>query len=215
VTLPQNPEREAIGRSIAALLMARQIRQSGQIHAQTLLTEIGALAGFAAQIAIRRSIIEPQNLDPETLLIEVVTKNDEIYYFSDLLNWMLFENMDQPPYSIWAYVSAAVPPESRLLLPDIPDIVSHAARTIGSRRFGVPRLPREHMPGKMPRAALEENWNLMQSELKVSRREPSEWPYDLAAAARRCHPHSPSRRSRARRRTVAPAFRCGMARRAS
>jgi hypothetical protein len=39
------------------------------------------------------------------------------------------------------------------------------------------------MPGKMPRAALEENWNLMQSELKVSRREPSEWPYDLAAAA--------------------------------
>lgn len=181
--LPQDAEREAIGRSIAALLMARQIRRSGRIHAETLLIELGALAGFATQIAIRRAIIAPQNLDPATLLIEVATKNDEIYYFSDLLNWMLFENMDRPPFSVWAYVSAAVPPESRLLLPDIPEIVSHAARTIGTRRFGVPRLPREHMPSRMPRAALEEIWSRVQSELVSSGRDSSEWPYDFAAAA--------------------------------
>src|SRR6478736_651175 len=46
--LPSDPEREALGRSIAAVLMAKQIRQVGQIHPETILTEIGALAGFAA-----------------------------------------------------------------------------------------------------------------------------------------------------------------------
>jgi len=181
--LPRDPEREAIGRSIAAVLMARQIKQAGQVHTETLLTEIGALAGFATQISIRRSVIESQGLDPANVLVEVVTKNDEIYYFSDLLNWILFENMDQPPYSVWAYVAAAVPPERLLLMPDIPEIVSNAARSIGTRRFGVPRLPREHMPNKLPRAALDEHWRLAQAELVASGRDPSEWPYDFAMAA--------------------------------
>jgi hypothetical protein len=181
--VPQDPEREAIGRSIAAVLMAGQIRQSGQVHTQTLLTEIGALSGFAAQISIRKAVIERQQLDPATILVEVVTKNDETYYFSELLNFMLFENMDQPPYSIWAYVSAAVPEDSRRLLPDIPEIVSHAARSIGTRRFGVPRLPREHMPLKFPRTVLEDSWRHVQAEFVVSGRDPAEWPYDLATAA--------------------------------
>jgi hypothetical protein len=181
--LPQDPEREAIGRSIAALLMARQIKQSGQIHAETLLTELGALAGFSAQIAIRKSVIEPQKLDPAMVLVEVATKNNEVYYFSDLLNWMLFENMDKPPYSVWAYVSAAVPQDNHFLLPDMAEIVSNAARTIGTPRFGVPRLPRQNMPLKMPRAALEAHWRVVNDEFTSSGRDPAEWPYDFAAAA--------------------------------
>ena len=181
--LPHDPERELIGRSIAAMLMAQQIRRTGQVHPETLLTELGALAGFAVQMSIRKSVIERQKLDPGTILVEVATKNDEIYYFSDLLNWMLFENMEHPPYSVWAYVSAAVPPDHRLLLPDISEIVSHAARSIGTRHFGVPRLPREHMPNKLPRSALEEHWRFIRAEFEASGRDPSEWPYDIAAAA--------------------------------
>ena len=91
------------------MLMAQQIKRTGQVHPETLLTELGALAGFAVQMSIRKSVIERQKLDPDTILVEVATKNDEIYYFSDLLNWMLFENMEHPPFSVWAYVAAAVP----------------------------------------------------------------------------------------------------------
>jgi hypothetical protein len=80
--LPIDPEREAVGRSIAAVLMAKQIRQAGGIHAETILTEIGALAGFAAQMSIRKGIIEPQQLDPNAVLVEAVTRNGEKYYFS-------------------------------------------------------------------------------------------------------------------------------------
>lgn len=181
--LPQDPERELIGRNIAAMLMAQQIKRTGQVHPETLLTEIGALAGFAVQMSIRKSVIERQKLDPGTILIEVATKNDEIYYFSDVMNWMLFENMEHPPYSVWAYVAAAVPSERRLLLPDISDIVSNAARSIGTGRFGVPRLPPAHMPLKLPRSALDEHWRPIRAEFEASCRDPSEWAYDIAAAA--------------------------------
>ena len=95
--LPRDPEREAIGRSIAAMLMAQQIKRTGQVHPATLLIEIGALAGFAVQMSIRKSVIERQQLDANDVLVEVVTKNDEVYYFSDFLNWMLFENMENAP----------------------------------------------------------------------------------------------------------------------
>jgi hypothetical protein len=134
-------------------------------------------------MSIRKSLIEAQRLDPDSILVEVVTKNEEKYYFSDLLNWIVFENVETPPYSIWAFVSAAVPGEYQPLMPDIADIVSNAARTIGTHRFGVPRLPPAHMPLKTPRAALDEHWRPIRDELVVSRRDPSAWPYDLASAA--------------------------------
>jgi hypothetical protein len=182
--LPQDPEREAAGRSIAAMLMASQIKTTGRIHPETLLSEIGALAGFAVQMSIRKAVIEPQQLDPGSLLIEAVTKSGETFYFSDLMNFMLFENMDAPPYSVWAYVADAVPADAQLLLPDITEIVSNAARAIGTRRFGVPRLPPAHAPHKLPRAALDEHWVMVRDELVASRRDPAGWPYDLAVSAR-------------------------------
>jgi hypothetical protein len=181
--LPNEPEREAIGRTLAAVLMARQIKTAGHIHSETILTEIGALAGFAAQMSIRRSVIEAQGLAPDTVLAEVVTRSGDRYYFSDLLNWILFENTTRPPYSIWAYVSAAVPEAMRAQLPDVPDIISYAARTIGTPQYGVPRLPGAHMPQKLPFQALTEHWRVVHGELVASNRDPAGWPYDLAVAA--------------------------------
>jgi hypothetical protein len=179
-----DPEREAAGRTVATRLVAKEIRHGGRIHLETVLTEIGALAGFAAQMSIRKSIIEPQKLDPDEILPEVVTTNGEKYYFSDTLNWIVFENVTQPPYSVWGYVLDAVPQASRASLPDMEDIVSYAARTIGTARFGVPRLPAAHMPRKTPRAALAQHWTGVLQELRACGRKPSDWPYDLAFAAR-------------------------------
>jgi len=181
--IPNDPEREAVGRRIAAVLTAKQIRQSGSIHPETVLTEIGALAGFAAQMSIRNGVIEPQSHRTDSLLVEVTARSGEKFYFSDLLNWILFENMSEPPYSIWAYLCAGVPEDVLPRMPDLADIVRYAARTVGTRRFGVPRLPPEHMPKIMPRAALDAHWRMVREELIASARGPSQWPYDLAVAA--------------------------------
>jgi hypothetical protein len=67
-------------------------------------------------------------------------------------------------------------------LPDIADIVGYAARTVGTATFGVPRLPAEHMPHQLPRVALQEHWALVREEFESSRRNPADWPYDLAYA---------------------------------
>jgi hypothetical protein len=181
--LPSDPEREALGRNLAAMLMAKQIKRAGQIHAETILTEIGALAGFATQISIRKAVIAPKKLEANNILVEVMSKAGEKFYFSDLMNFMLFENVSEPPYSVWAYVCAAVPEQARALMPDLADIISNAARTVGTKRYGIPRLPPAHMPHKLPRAALDEHWRVVQQEFNVSQRSPSEWPYDLAWAA--------------------------------
>jgi hypothetical protein len=181
--LPIEPEREILGRTIVSVLMAKEIKRLGQVHSQTVLTEIGALAGFAAQMAIRKAIIAPGKFDPNEILPEVVTKNGEKYYFSDTLNWVLFENLASPPYSIWAYLLDVVPPGERGALPDLADILGYAARTIGSFRFGVPRLPAEQMPHKTPRSAIEEHWAAAQREFEAAGRDPAAWPFDLAYAA--------------------------------
>jgi hypothetical protein len=181
--LPSDPEREALGRSIAAMLMAKQIKRAGRIHPETILTEIGALAGFATQMSIRKAIIAPQKLEADNVLVEVMSKAGEKFYFSDLMNWMLFDNVSEPPFSLWAYVSVVVPEAARPLLPDLAEIVSNAARTVGTKRYGIPRLPPAHMPHKLPRAALDEHWRTVQHEFVGSKRSPAEWPYDLAWAA--------------------------------
>ena len=180
---PIDPEREALGRTVAAMLMAAEIKRGGHIHVETILTEIGALAGFAAQMSIRKSIIEPQQLEANEILAEVATRSGEKFYFSDTLNWILFENVTQPPYSIWSYLLDAIPQRSRAQLPDVADIVSHAARSVGTAAFGVPRLPAEHMPRRMPRAALDQHWSLVRQEFAGTKRDPAHWPFDLAFAA--------------------------------
>ena len=156
--LPNDPEREAIGRTIAAVLMAKQIRRSGQHSSGDHPDRDRRARG------LRGADVDPQVRDraaearPDNVLVEVVTKNGEKFYFSDLLNWILFENVTQPPYSIWAYVMAAVPDAEPSAVAGPLEIVSNAARTIGTRRYGVPRLPAGHVPLMQPRAALDAHW---------------------------------------------------------
>jgi hypothetical protein len=179
-----DPEREAVGRALAALLMAEEIKRIGGVHSETILTVLGGLAGFAAQMSIRKGLIEPQRLDAGEVLAEAVSKSGEKFYFSETLNWLVFENVGQPPYSIWSYVRDAVEQAGGQALPDLGDIVSHVARSVGTSRFGVPRLPPAHMPRLSPRAALDRYWAPVRAELIASRRSPADWPFDLAAAAR-------------------------------
>ena len=181
--LPIDPQREAVGRTIAAMLMGEEIRRGGQLHIETILTETRRARRLCGtdvdpQVHHRAATARPQR-DPGRGRHQERRK----IYFSDSLNWILFENLAQPPYSIWAYVLDVVPQQSRALMPDMADIVSHAARTIGTSRFGIPRMSAEHTPHKMPRAALAEHWSMARQELDASGRNPADWPYDLAFAA--------------------------------
>jgi hypothetical protein len=180
VPLPRDPGRDAIAAHINDMLLTAH-RKVGPFHLESILTEIGALAGFSAQMALRKGVIEPQNLDPRQILVGAVTKSGETFYFSDAMNWILFERMDEPPYSIWSYVAGAVGDIETL--PDVIETVRFAARMVGTREFGVPRVAREHQPHRLPRVSLNENWHAAHESLARAARPPMAWPFDLARAA--------------------------------
>src|ERR1700760_2481790 len=125
--LPNDPEREAVGRGIAALLMAQQARAHGSAPPETILTELGALAGFAAQMSIRKGVIEPRTPGVDNLLVEATAKSGEKFYFSELMNGILFETLHDPPYSVWAYLCAIVPEPMLSQMPDVAEIVRNTA----------------------------------------------------------------------------------------
>jgi hypothetical protein len=185
IVSPTDDRREAVTARIIESLTAHHLDQESRLHPETLLTEIGAVTGFAAQIALRKGVIEPRSLDPSEILVEAGSRRGEKFYFGDALNAILFERMDEPPYSIWSYVAGVVPNPGADTLPDVIEIVRHAARTVGTREFGISRLPLAHRPHRPPRRALNQNWQLMQRLLLSAGQPPGDWPFDLALAAQR------------------------------
>jgi hypothetical protein len=185
ILVPTDNRRESLTAQIIDALTAHQLVQESRLHPETLLTEIGAVTGFAAQMALRKGVIEPQGLDPSQILVEAGSRRGEMFYFGDALNAVLFERMDEPPYSIWSYVAGTVPNPGADTLPDIIEMVRHAARTVGTREFGILRLPAAHRPRRPPRRALNQTWQLTYPLLRDAGRPPVDWPFDLALAAQR------------------------------
>lgn len=185
IVVPTGDRRESLTAQIIEAVTTHHLDQESRVHPETLLTEIGAVTGFAAQIALRKEVIEPRGLDPSEILVEAGSRRGEKFYFGDALNAILFERMDEPPHSIWSYVAGAIPDPGADTLPDVIEIVRHAARTAGTREFGISRLPIAHRPHRPARRALNQNWQLMQRLLLTARQPPGDWPFDLALAAQR------------------------------
>ena len=185
IIVPTDDSRESLTAQIIEALTTHHLAQETRLHPESLLTEIGAVTGFAAQMALRKGVIKPQALDPSEILVEAGSKRGEAFYFGDALNTLLFEQMEKPPYSIWSYIAGIVPNPSADTLPDIIGIVRHAARTVGTREFGNPPLPAAHRPHRPPRRALNQNWQLAYRALLDAGRPPMDWPFDLALAAQR------------------------------
>jgi hypothetical protein len=111
------------------------------IHAESLLTCLGALAGYACQTCVRQTAALPGADAAKYALTPIDAGNGTTYLYSDALNESLVESR----LSVWALVSLAV----RKLgapVPDIEGIVSHVTETVGTSAFGIPRAPEGHRP---------------------------------------------------------------------
>jgi hypothetical protein len=123
------------------------------IHAESLLTCVGALAGYACQVCVRQAAALP-GADPRKFTLRSVVNRDGTTSLSgDALNGPLTES----PLSVWALVRRAVqklgaPP------PDLDGIFRHVSQTIGTRAFGVPRVPYGHRPRQSAIVYLKQVW---------------------------------------------------------
>jgi hypothetical protein len=166
---------------IADWLM-REVKDPRGIHCETLLTVVGALAGYAAQQALWEGMVKPGKLAISQAFKVVETPSGAMYFFGDTLDSLLV-SMEPKHVSVWKIVAGSVLAAGGEHLPNVNDLLRHSAATAGTSAFGLPRLPDDHLPSILPRAALERFWPDARMLLALS--EPLQWPLLMAHAAQK------------------------------
>ena len=197
---PASQEPWEASRDIAAQLamgslvkfFPKSLTQNGRLQLETLFCTIGALAGFAAQHAVRQEYVGEAHKENEVFVI-ALAPNGERYFFAEQLNALLVSER-RDIISVWTILGGAALKlgATKVQLPDCVDTFERATKSIGTPEFGIPRLPPGHKPYLTPRRAIEIFWP---SVLQVFTREPvvpvpgfklvapRHWPLVLAAVA--------------------------------
>lgn len=166
---------------IADWLM-RELKDQRGVHCETLLTAIGALTGYAAQQALWEGMVKPGKLAITEAFKVVDTPSGATYFFGDALDALL-TSMEPKHVSVWKIVAGGTLAAGGEHLPSVPDLLRHSAATAGTSAFGLPRLPDDHLPSILPRAAVERFWP--GARLLLSLAEPLQWPLLMAHAAQK------------------------------
>jgi hypothetical protein len=144
------------------------------IHAESLITCLGALAGYACQAHVRQAGVPAASS----------------HFITDALNRPLIAS----PLSVWSLVRRAVQ-KTGGALPDIESICAHVTRTLETPEFGVPRVPHEHRPRRLPLVYLTQLWPQVLPIAKRFCRRPAQLPVLFGIALQRAIEHTTERLS--------------------
>jgi hypothetical protein len=153
------------------------MKDSKGVHIESLLTALGALAGYSCQANLRSQATAKGM--PETAPFQVVeTKDGKRYYFGDPLNNALAGSQ----HSVWGLVGGAAQHAGAKEFPDINEIFQNTTSVIGTEQFGIPRLPDNHKPADTPLNYLKALWPALFPTVKLFCPNPLDWPilYSLA-----------------------------------
>jgi hypothetical protein len=140
------------GREICQVVM-NGLKDKRGIHIESLLTCLGALAGYACQACVRENNARAGVQPPESGLAVASGADGRKYFFGDPLNKPLAESR----YSVWSLTAGAIQQLGKPL-PDLEGIFKHVAATVGGAEFGIPRIPEGHRPGDLPLNFLKVIW---------------------------------------------------------
>ena len=150
--------------------LMKALKNQRGIHTETLLTAVGALAGFAAQNAALERIASRDPAAPKLSIAIAQTKSGEKWIMGDAVNVFLYPEAQStlPLVAIiaGAATQAGVPANQ---LPNSQEMASHVAAVIGTAEFGKLRAPTEHQPQLPPLQLLRNLWPLT---LEVLQRPP-------------------------------------------
>jgi len=156
-------------------------RDEHGIHAETLLSAIGSLAGFSAQMVIRRAVLEPAGIPVERALAVLRGGDGRRYFFGEALN-LLLVSQEKDTLSLWRFVAAPAC-EAGLDVPDVRPLFRQSAEAVGGEDFGIPSMARKRRLREFPLDALRSHWWAVQSVLERNEIEPARWSIVLAIAA--------------------------------
>jgi hypothetical protein len=166
---------------IADWLM-RELKDERGIHCETILTAIGSLAGYSAQQALWEGMVKPGKLAITEAFQVVELSSGATYFFGEAIDTLL-ASAEPKHLSIWKIVAGGALAGGGEHLPEMGNLLRHCAATVGTSAFGLPRLPDDHLPSIMPRAALERFWP--GARLLLALAEPLTWPQHMANAAQK------------------------------
>ena len=153
-TFPWQPDSTVTGDLAIKILregLMKALKNARGIHTETLLTAVGALAGFAAQNAALDRITARDLAAPRLSIAIAQTKSGEKLIAGDAVNVFLYPEPHStlPLFAIiaGAATQAGVPPNE---LPDYKDMARHVATVVGTPDFGPLRATPEHQPHLAP-----------------------------------------------------------------
>ncbi|MBS0308920.1 MAG: hypothetical protein JSS58_08105 [Proteobacteria bacterium] len=153
------------------------MKDSKGVHVESLLTALGALAGYACQANLRAQALTKGM--SETAPFQVIcTKDGKQYFYGDPLNNALAESQ----YSVWGLVGGAAQHAGAKDFPDLHEVFQYTTSVLGSEQFGIPRIPENHKPADTPVNYLKGLWPTLFPTVKLFCPNPVDWPilYSLA-----------------------------------
>jgi hypothetical protein len=159
-----------------------ELRRGRDVQQEAVLCALGALAGYAAQQALWEGMVKPGKLAIAEAFKVMETPSGATYFFGDTLDSLLV-SMEPKHVSVWKIVAGGVLAAGGEHLPNTNDLLRHCAATAGTSAFGLPRLPDDHLPSILPRAAVERFWP--GARLLLSLADPLQWPLLMAHAAQK------------------------------
>ncbi len=157
-----------------------ELSDDPEMNHVTVLTIVGALAGYAAQRAIWEGVVQTSGLSPTDVFEVRTSEAGEKFYFSSETD-KLIGSLDPRYLSIWKIVTANTKSTTGEH-PDVIELLEHCAASIGTPEFGVPRLPDGCTSNLLPREAVNRLWAKARQHL--AKTEPTLWPMNMAVAAR-------------------------------
>ena len=180
---------EKLEDDIRELLFA-ELADGRGVHMETVLTAIGAMAGFSCQMVIREELIAKGSAREADVFQILETKDGQRYYTGDMINECLVEPKGAN-LSVWTLVAAA-PAKAGKPLPEIVPMFKNLGLSYGTKKFGVPLLPAKNMPKEMPEALLWKYWNIMRNLQLTEQSGVSTMPFVLGHLAQRLIAENPT-----------------------
>lgn len=147
------------------------IRNEHGVHTESLLSSLGALAGYACQVSLRSEALS-RGESANAPFTVVQDANKRRYFFGDLLNQRLTEGR----YSVWNIATSALRKNGLQSLPDLTPIFKHVTESVGSEQFGIPRFPDGHNASDLPLNYVKDLWLVVLPLVREYSTKPAEWP---------------------------------------
>jgi len=151
--------------------LLRGLKSERGVHAESLLTALGALAGYSCQASVRAAATA-RGLPETKLLMTIETTNGQKFFYGEASNVALA----QAPDSVWAFAAGAAQQAGCASLPDVKAIFEHVAKSLGGPEFGVPRIPAGHAPAESPLGFLRTLWPVLLPLVRKFCPDPIRWP---------------------------------------